>query len=477
MRPHGRPHPATTLLSTDGVRPRVRGRPITRRRATLIAALAAVIIAAAVLSVAIGGPADGPGSGPETVAEADLIEPGGEYPLWPYTSSRRSPDGRTLAINVLVYGESDTVRRSLAGGGGVDWEATPPDKRDAEPETPVALAAGEGWSDAHGSTRYTRFGTAADGRWVTESYQLHAGTYLGARYHLRAYEAPDGSYTAVQVHQEYYDWFRLRHTVTDTADAAEAVEDGYIAAGRGDVRRVYYGVDGGGSDGWLSVIELTAVTGSPAPPFPHPVSPVSGAAVLSGVAAAVAVSRSAAGKGSGPDPGTSSDRQGDADGRAAGGDGVAAAVAAAAWRLRAAARDQADAVVLAAALGGVYLGVRTAGVSLEVAYPALPPKLVVAGLYPVLAAGLPLIAARIALRCAPPAALVAAVGGLGAAFVLDLSGLGVVAVPPGLVVHRVAVLGAIGLIAVGRADADRRAVAAGLIGWVVALAVPLVGGV
>ena len=96
-------------------------------------------------------------------------------------------------------------------------------------------------------------------------------------------------------------------------------------------------------------------------------------------------------------------------------------------------------------------------------------------LYPILVAG-PLAAVVVLARDRPPArtALLAAVG-LGAGFVVDLSVVGVSVVPVRLVLHRTALVGALGLFTLGVAHSDRRTTAAGLAAWVGVLAASLVG--
>jgi len=88
-------------------------------------------------------------------------------------------------------------------------------------------------------------------------YQLSTGTYLGSRVHVRAYPAPSENWTALQAHVEYWDPFRLRHTVTGVAEGGRFVErdlrDEPFVDG---VSREYHGLDGGGSHGWLTVVEL-----------------------------------------------------------------------------------------------------------------------------------------------------------------------------------------------------------------------------
>ncbi|PHQ38107.1 hypothetical protein DJ69_13325 [Halorubrum persicum] len=360
---------------------------------------------------------------PSPVEEASLVEVAGDYRLWPYTSRGTSVEGRTLAINVLFYADAETTRRAIERREGADWEATEEAEAaaTADAEQVAALVARD-WADAHSSDRYSYVEGPDGGVWLEETFELHDGAYLGVRDHLRAYESPDGAYTAVQAHEEYYDWFRLRHTVPGIDDPAVRLEDEFIhGAVDAEVSREYRGIRGGWSDGWVSVIELASV------------------ALLSGAllrrrtrAAAVELAR----------------------------------------RGRREAGRHADAALLGAALAAVIVGVRVAGVALETAYPGIGPKVIAAPLYLVISVGIPALVVARAPDSEPSAALLGVVVGVSAGFVIDFAALGV-AVPPALLVHRVALLAALGVVATGRAAGDRPVLAAGLAAWVVGLALPL----
>ena len=387
------------------------------RKAIAIALLVTVAVGLTA-SGFIGGTADEPAA---EVPEESLIAIEGDHELWPYTSRSESVDGRTLAINVVFHDDGDAVREALEAGDDTAWEETDEEETDADPDLVREIVVRE-WDDAHGSTRYSYFDGPDGGQWVDESFELHDGEYLGSRDHVRAYESPDSAYTAVQVHEEYYDWFRLRHTVPGINDPAVRLEDEFIESDLAtDVRREYRGIDGGLSDGWISVIELALLL------------PLAGALL----------------------------RRRTRD-----------AVVETAGRFRQEGSRHAEAAVLGTALAAVFVAVRTAGVALEVAYPAIAPKLIAAPLYLVIAVGLPLLVFIGADRCDPTAAFLGVVLGLGAGFVLDFAALGV-AVPADLVVHRVAILAALGLVAVGRAAKDRPILVAGVLAWAVGLALPL----
>ena len=390
-------------------------------RARVVVALLVVVGAGLVLSGVFAGTAEEPVAA--DVADDRLIEVDGDYRLWPYTSRSRTIDGRTLAINVVFHADAAETRAAIEGDRAGGWEQTAPDEAAAtvDDDQPPEFV-GRDWEDAPSSIRYSYVRGPTGGEWLTETFELHDGRYLGVRDHLRAYGSPDGAYTAVQAHEEYYDWFRLRHTVPDIDEPATRLEDEFIESERAiDVRREYRGIDGGRSDGWLSVIELAA------------------AAALAGTLlrrrtreAAVDLAR----------------------------------------RIRTDVGRHAAAATMGVALGAVLLGVRVAGVTLEGALPGTSPKAIARPLYLVLAVGLPALVVWRAPRSDPAAASVAVVVGLGAGFLADFAALGV-AVPPDLIVHRVALLAALGVVAIGRAVSDRPVAVAGLTAWAVGLALPL----
>lgn len=397
----------------------------------------------------------------EAVDRAQLVQPeeGGSY-LWPYTSRTRSTDGRALAINLIIHGSDERVRQALIDRSELEWEETDPDEEEAEAEAEEIASADDTteWDDARGSTRYTYFDTGphgGGGRWVDESYQLHTGAYLGSRYHIRAYTTESDDWTAIQVHQEYWDWFRLRHTVTDIQHSRNTLETEFLDQPYvEEVRREYHGTKGGWNDGWTSVIELVTVV----------------PAALVGVLGLIGL--------------------------------TAGETVRAVWRetrqLLGWVRANSRGFVLAVGLAGLFLGVRSAGLVLEAALSSITPKAFVVPLYPVVAVGLPVVtivltqpleAATRLLRLHrgaswlgrpldPQAAFVFTVTGLGTAFVLDFAGLGVTTLPIQLILHRLALLFALGLIAAGAARTDARGsglFVVGVLGWIVGLVMPLLG--
>lgn len=413
--------------------------------------LAALVLAASYLVA--GGIIDSP-TEPETVEQERLIQPeeNGSY-IWPYTSRDRSLGERTLAINMIVHGPDDRVRQALAAQEELEWEELAPEEETEETdgaEEPIR------WNDAHGSTRYTYVDTTLhDGgsRWITESYQLHTGTYLGSRQHIRAYTTEYDEWTAIQVHQEYFDFFRLRHTVTGIQDSRNVLEAEFLDEPFVDeVRREYHGVHGGWNDGWLSVVELTTF-----------------GSLLAGSVLGVLglVSKE-----------TARDL--------AGGAGSLLA-----WTHR-----NLRGFILAAALAGLVVGVRTAGLAIEATLTWITPQAAVVVLYPILALGLPAtaivltqsleqasrfmrlqrVANLLGQPLDPQPAFMFAVIGLGTGFVLDFLGIGITAMPIELLLHRVGLLIALGSIAAGSARSDGVGLAlfaVGLLGWGTGLGMPL----
>lgn len=364
-----------------------------------------------------------------------LVEPvEGDTYVWPYTSRSRSIEGRTLALNVVVVGTPAEAHSVLTDRSELEWSAVDDDESLEESRSVSP------WRAARGAARYTYVGSRGGaGEWVESDYQLATGTYLGSRTHIRAYPGPSDDWTALQTHTEYWDWYRLRHSVTGISKGARTLErDLREEPFVGEVRRVYHGRAGGGGDGWVTVIELTPAT--------RTVGTDSGA-------------------GTGPSAIT------------AGALAFAPVVAALAGWLPAGRnrRERLRAAVLPATIVALVLGTRLAGITAEGLLPAVNPKIFAGVLYPILVAG-PLAAVVVLARDRPPArtALLAAVG-LGAGFVVDLSVVGVSVVPVRLVLHRTALVGALGLFTLGVARSDRRTTAAGLAAWVGVLAASLVG--
>ena len=363
-----------------------------------------------------------------------------EARLWPYTSRQRDVETRTLPINVVVTTDLSTTRRVLAADEDRTWTTDDP-----EGEAVVLEGSGVAWSETTGADRYTYVETDEGGRWIDETAQIHDGTYLGSRYHIRLYEVSDGpdTYTALQAHTEHWDWFRLRHTVGSTASARYVVEHEFYGTGTvADVSRERFGNGGAlDADGWVTVFDLVDYS------F-HDDAVYSGVLVM---LLAVAGGRS----------------------------------------LVASARDTVDAVrrsrlgpVHAALFGTLFvvpIAVRITAVSLERALPGLSPKVIAAPLYLVLAVGLPVAAALLGRRLAADDAFATAAVGLGLGLLADYTYLGITTLPVGVVFHRLVLLVGIGLLAAGGVRwaatplQRHRYRLAGVVVWVAALVWPLAG--
>jgi len=343
-----------------------------RRRLLLVCGL--VVLAGAYLLAGSVGffPSDDPDREIATVEDDRLIQPAenGSY-LWPYTSRSESVDGRTLAINVIIHGDTDRTLQALTDSEGLDWEEMDEQQEDADPDSyNLSVQDGVDWDDADGSTRYSYIDSSPHGseaQWLDESYQLHSGTYLGSRSHIRAYTSEADDWTAIQVHEEYFDWFRLRHTVTGIDEPARVIEDDFIDQPFvEDVSRTHYGLDGGWSDGWISSIELAII------------------GLLSTVFARD--TRTALGR-------------------------VGRDLAQ--W-----AKTNRYGFVLAATLAGLLLGVRAMGIALESVVSGYSPQYIAGLLYPLIVVGPPVLVAMFAPRLRPLSAFGFTVVGFGAGFVL-----------------------------------------------------------
>ena len=277
------------------------------------------------------------------------------------------------------------------------------------------------WSEASGSDRYTyvRSGEPGSGRWIAEADQLHDGDYFGTRYHIRFYSVVDGenSWTALQVHREHFDWFRLRHTVGSLPRAQHYVEtqfydQWYIA----DLTRERF-TRGGilGADGWVTVVDIK---------YPG---------VLRESLAAMAFVLGVALGGVFRDWSPSFGRR---DVRT----------------VRETVPVGTRFVVMALVIAAIPLFVRMGSLAVERAGIVNSPKVVAAVFYPVLALGLPVCAYLLARSLAPQEAFAGGVVGLGAGILADYAFLGISALPTAVIVHRAVLLLAIGLVAVAGTD-------------------------
>lgn len=464
---------------------------LTRRRLLVIGLfiLAGTYLSAGGLGIPTLNPAE-----ENTPAEDKLVQPVEDgSKLWPYTSRGKTTKQRTLATNVIIIGDDTRIKRVLTRQSKLQWELAQETNGTANGTTnetanatdgttnetdfvdaPTPVAANEtnvtvanetdtqpvtlkrrglGWSDTHGATRYTYIDARPAGGgagWVKEAYQIHAGEYFGSRSHIRAYTTPSTNWTAIQIHREYFDWFRLRHTVTGIQPSRNALESNFLEKPFvQEVRREYHGVNRGWNDGWLSEIEL-----------------VSGAALLLVMSLLTRETH----------------RSLQDEGK----------------RLFRWFRSSIRGFALAGGLVGLVLGVRSAAILYENTLPNADPKLMFAALYPVLAVGLPILVfvsaqsfgatarfprlQRIARRFGPPLDALHAFGfaflGLTLAFVLDFGSIGVSRIPVQLVLHRVGLACGLGLIAAGSTHVDERGaglLVIGIAGWLVGLAMPLAG--
>lgn len=366
--------------------------------------------------------------------------------LWPYTSKSRSVDDRALAINVVIRGDPAEVQMALTDRTGLEFEELSEEEAEAEGDT-YSIQINESsvdWDDAHGSKRYGYIAGENGGGWMDESYQFHSGEYLGQRHHIRGYNDPDGEYSAIQIHREYFDFFRLRHQVTDIEDSATMLEDEFIDEPFvEEVSREYHGLTGGWSDGWISTIGLGTL---------FPVTGLLGLFVFGSVVSA----------------GTR---------RAA----RSLAESFAAWT-----RANWRGFALVVSLVVIVAGVRTLGIALERLFTDITPQLFAGGVYPILALGPPLAVLFLTRRIEPLAAFGFATLGLGAAFTLDTIWVGLGVVPVRFVLHRFGLMLALGVLALGVAreisddseaiDHERKLlIVLGLLAWFTGLLLPLFG--
>lgn len=420
--------------------------------------------------------------GPEDV-KIVTVDPDSQDKLWPYTSRERRFETLTLPINVVVLGNDTRIRWFLMTGRNVNWNESEGEWRGVGGEAVGEMTGRQDWYESHGATRYTYIQSPKDpyGGWVDESYQLHDGDYFGTRYHIRAYTGGqlNTSWTAIQAHHEHWDWFRLRHTVGSTADARRYVEQQFY--GTEAVKRVgrerYANGGLSDADGWVTV----AVMKKPTPPTPGDAGTGTGlgpgTVVRTGPGLATGTAPAPAnGTGTGPTNGTATGTT-TTNGMATTTGSVARSVRSApsapspiAWGLSVALLTGAvlsvgvadvrhrltevelgsseRLVVLAAVSLLTMPSLRWVSITVERTLPWLSPK-VIAGLgYLVIALWLPLAVVLLsrgtqADRAAPLAAI-----GLGAGILLDYALVGITLIPVSVMLHRLAVVLTIGLLAV-----------------------------
>lgn len=382
-------------------------------------AVVALVAAATVAATAVGGLPGAlaagaePSPGPKDVRLVDL-ETEGER-LWPYTSRHADFGSRTLAINVLVYEDPERVRYRLERRSDVEWI----ERNESEETANFSVELSESrvgfvWRPAHGSLRYTYVEREETGRWLPQRYQLHAGTYLGTRSHVRAYAlAGDSDWTAIQAHREYWDWFRLRHSVTDVWETGRTLEEDFADQPLvSDVQRAHATDRGPTAEGITVVYVAWALFVASVPPVRRRFDSL-----------AAAVGRSDV--------------------------------------------SRRRSLALFGVAGGVPLGVRAAGLGLEHVFTGVTPKVIAAPLYVLLVVGLPVAVYRLSDDVAADRALAFAAVGFLVGVWLDYLVVGVVDVPARHAVHRLLLAVALGAIAAGSRErgAPRATLVAGTAVW------------
>ncbi|MGQ3412480.1 hypothetical protein ACT4ML_09495 [Natrinema sp. LN54] len=438
-----------------------------------------------------------------------------ESGFWEYLSPTRGFQKRS-PVNVVVRGDLADVERVLTDADDGDWSEINESEEEALPETysltggnasenetQPANATAEGdqpvpdnetaandsaenatdedatdeprgslpnldWGQADGGTRYAYVdpGPNESGYWMTESRQLEDGDYYGQRYHIRLYESPneDDDWVAMQTHSEHFDWFTLRHRVHGSQDAQTKVENDFMEHPRVDVQedvtRIYLdNRNSADADGWATLVDLAGLLVVPT--------------VVGVGAGRRRLGASSETEGSTGDriaqraPSAIDDRLTDVDRR----------------RLAAAyARLEAGHVLLVFTILALYLGVRMGGLVLERQATFLTPHQIAALLYPVIGVGIPvatyLLARGLTRRLD---AAVTAAASLAVAVWLDYSLLGVSSLPVDVIVQRMLVVVALGLIAGGAAKRATRSskfndmLLVGTVMWLLVLAGTLLG--
>jgi hypothetical protein len=370
------------------------------RRAIIVAVLLVLVSTAVVLAGDLDGDQEA-SPGPKDVRLVDVHENGDR--LWPYTSRHTDFGTRTLAINVIIYDDPDIVRYRLERRSNVSWAELNETQETANFSIELSESrVGFDWSSAHGAMRYTYVQRDGEGRWLPQRYQLHAGTYLGTRSHVRVY-APggDSDWSAIQAHSEYWDWFRLRHGVTDVWETGRHLEEDFADQPLvSNVERAYSTDSGPTSDGISVVYVAWAVLAVSVPAVRRHVADVA------------------------DDVGLASP-------------------------------TRRRAVVLFGFAMGVPLFVRGAGIGLEQALPGVSPKFIAAPLYVVLVAGLPVGVYRLSERVPAERAVALAAMGFLVGVTLDAVALDVVSVLERYALHRLALAVGLGAIAGGTRDPGR----------------------
>ena len=450
------------------------------RRSIVIAAVLVVIA-----FVFVGGPSLLFSPSTADVAPEDTDEPepeiytpdGSESGFWPYLNAREAHEKRS-PLNVIVRGDTETIVRLLSEQGEIEWEETDHDHFDPdelveavlndtdederiggdlaeEDEDAIVSATDLPWRGADGATRLAYIDPGPNGEpfWTTETVQLEEGTYYGHRYHIRLYETPnpEDQWVVIQTHSEHFDWLTLRHRVHGVEDAQFRLERDLLSIpgvdDRRDVKRINLGNSGpSDADGWATKVDLR------------------------GVAAIVPIVIGLAARREGLQDRVESELDD---------------------RLTEVDRDRLGAVadrievrhlLLAVSIPAIVLGVRAAGLALDRYVDALTVHMIAGLLYPFIALGLPIATYLIArgLTRRIDAAIVAS-GAFAAAIWIDYALVRVDVLPVDVVLQRVLVVVALGLIAAGATGRARRESAlndlliGGVAMWTIVLAAILFG--
>lgn len=400
---------------------------------TVLALVIATIAGASIVSAELSESA--PTHEPETVP----LEDGSE--LWPYTSREPNTHERTLSINLVVYGDADVTERALRQSSLGDWEDVAEDEQDIAPAEEFELDGNAtstvAWGGADGATRYV-YVDPAEGTpvWLVESYQLAEGDYLGDRRHIRAYNDPvEDDWTAMQAHDEHWDWFHLRHTVHSIEDSQLAVEEEFVDRWYVEsLSRDRFGNDeSSDADGWVTIVDLE-----------DRAAYLLFAGLLLG---SIRVARTVE---HGRELWSNDDLQ---------------------TTLRS--------LLAVGVLVALYLAIRFGAIGAERLLSELNPKLIVAVFYPLLVLGFPVAAYLTTRQLDRAQAFTAAALGFTVAIFLDYTFMSVTTLPLDTFVHRGALAVGIGLIAAGASQTARNSgmesgsVRTGALLWVVAVTLPL----
>lgn len=455
------------------------------RPATAVLVLVVVLVAGSFGSVVVAEATSSSGDSDAQAALRTVPLDNSSDQLWLYTSRGLSFESATLAINVVVYGDPGQVQQGFLDSARGNWTETESDEQEVAPDENLeeVNATAVEWEAADGANRYAYLQGLQRGIWLTESYQVHDGTYLGSRHHVRAYTSPDGDddWTAIQAHHEHWDWFFGRHIVTSIDESQTYVEREFAASGNPEITRMPVASEGGPSfDQWLTIVDFRST------PSESSSQSASQAAVEATSQAAVeAASESTTASLARSPPQSSTQPGASAIAKSAVGllvlvlGSVQTRLGDVRSSLRTAFPEQdARTFFLGSGMVVVLLFVRLAGIALEGALD-VPPKTFAVGLYPVLFVGLPVVAYLLARPLGRARAFSGASVGFLAGVLLDYSYLGVTHLPLDILVHRGAMAVALGLVAVGGSRVERRNdvepdhVRAGALLWLVATVYPL----